>query len=296
MTRTILRLFSQGLRDLALNPWAQLLTLAAVTLVAFMAGMFMMALTTINYQLGTVRGETSFQVYWQPGTPLKLISEQSEEFKHLPGFNGMKFFTPDEALKELDKRLGRGGTLKEFPFMAENNPLPATALLSFAPKDDDVEGWIKQIGNYLNKLPQVSRVVATPLRDELGQAWRKANSYIMRPVIVFLALVLGLVVGNMVRLSMLSRSAEIEILKLVGAYPWYIRMPLMVGGAVQGLLGGCLALLMLRFIHLQIRDALNFPPLLLEIQFLPWQLCALLIFIPAGMGMLASWLAVRDSR
>ncbi len=281
---------------MALNPWAQLLTLGAVTLVAFLAGLFMMALTTINYQLSTVRGETAFQVYWKPGTPINAINDQLADFKHLPGYVKGRLYTPEDALRELDKRMGRNGSLKDFPFIAEKNPLPPTALLSFEPKDEDVELWIDDTTEYLKKLPEVYRVVATPLRDELGQTWRKTNRYIMRPVIIFLTLVLGLVVGNTVRLSMLSRAAEIEILKLVGAYSWYIRLPLMIGGAVQGFLGGSLALVLLRFIHLQIRDALNFPPLLLEIQFLPWQLCALLIAVPVFMGMAASWLAVRNFR
>ncbi len=296
MIRVVFRLLGQGLRDLGLNPWAQLLTFAAVTLVAFLSGLFLMALTTLNHQLGTVRGETVFQVYWRPGTDLNLVREQWSGLRHLPGFSHVVTFTPDEAMQELGKRMGRNlpGT-KDFTFEAGKSPLPATALLTFAPRDTDIETWLRETQLYLQQLPGVERVAATPLRDELGQAWRKVNHYVMWPAIGFLALVLALVVSNTVRLSLLARSLEVEILQLVGAHPWYIRLPLMAGGAVQGLCGGLMALVLLRFMHLQIRDVLNFPPLLMEIQFLPLSLSVMLVAVPTFMGIAGSWVAIKNN-
>ena len=295
MSRTVLRLSVQGIRDLGLNPWAQLLTLAAVTLVAFLSGLFLMALVTLNHQLGTVRGETVFQVYWHPGTDMGMVRGQWESLMHVPGFDHIKVYTPEEALKSLGNRLGRterdmGG---EFPFLAESNPLPPTALVTFSPKDEDFDTWIRDVTNHLESLSGVSRVVATPLRDELGQAWRKVSRYVMWPTIGFLCLVLALVVGNTIRLSLLARAQEVEILKLVGAFNWYIRLPLIIGGAVQGIAGGGFALGLLRLVHSQIRDVLNFSPLFMGIRFLPWELCALLVAVPAAMGVAGSWVAVR---
>ena len=293
MVRVILRLMGQGIRDLRLNPWAQVLTLAAVTLVAFLAGLFLMALVTLHHQLGTVRGETVFQVYWRPGTDLNAIHEQWKEVQHAPGFERIITYTPEQALEALGKGMGRRNMADEFPFLSEESPLPATALITFAPKDTDIEAWLAELSRYLKELPGVERIAATPLRDELGQAWRKASRYVMWPTIAFLCLVLAMVVGNTVRLSLIARTQEVEILKLVGAFNWYIRLPLLVGGAVIGLLGGGFALVMLHFMHMQIRNILNFPPLLMEIQFLPLELACLLLAVPALMGVIGSWVAVR---
>ena len=286
----------QGVRDLHLNPWAQLLTLAAVTLVAFLSGLFLMALVTLNHQLGTVRGETVFQVYWRPGTDLRDVRDQWAAMQHVPGFSKLQSFTPDDALKSLGQRLGRSGQAltRDFPFLAGKSPLPPTALVTFAPKDDDFDTWLREVTGYLKGLPGVERVAATPLRDELGQAWRKVSHFVMWPSIAFLCLVLALVVGNTIRLSLLARAQEVEILKLVGAFTWYIRLPLLVGGAVLGFTGGGLALALLHFMHLQIRHVLNFPPLLMEIRFLPWELALLLVAVPTLMGIIGSWVAVRE--
>lgn len=294
MKRIVFRLLLQGVRDLGVNPWAQFATLGAVTLVCFLSGLFLMALVTLNQQLGMVRGETSFQVYWHRGTDMSQIREQWDDYAHIPGFVEVKTFTPEDALSELGKRLGRTGSLeKGFPFLAEKSPLPATALISFAPSGQNLERWIADTTLFLESQPGVSRVVTTPLHDELGRAWRTVSKYVMWPSVSFLTLVLGLLVGNTIRLSQMTRSHEIEILQLVGAYNWYIRTPLVINGALLSLSGGLLALGLLRLIHMQVHDALNFPPLLMEIQFLPLPLALGLLIAPTLMGIASSWLAVR---
>jgi cell division transport system permease protein len=229
---------------------------------------------------------------------IALVREQWDSFRHMPDFSAVATYTPEEALQDLGTRLGRlrqgrADLAREFPFLGEASPLPATALVSFAPAGGDLTAWVERTESFLKNLPGVERVITTPLRDELGQAWRKISRFVMLPSLVFLTLTLGLVVGNTIRLALLTRAYEIEILHMVGAYNWYIRFPLMTGGAVLGLAGGALALGMLRLVHAQIRDALTFPPLFVEILFPPQEFCLALVLVPAFTGMAASWLAVR---
>lgn len=291
--RTVLRLIRQGVSDLTINPWAQILTLTAVTLVSFLVGIFLMAITTLDHQLHTVQGETVFQVYWRPDTEAGIVADQWKNIAAMPGFLSAQTFTPEQALQEMEKKLWSNAPARSYPFLKENNPLPPTAMLTFAGNPDTFNEWFTATEKYLSGLPGVERVSATPLRDELGQAWRKVNSFVMRPAILFLTLILGLVVGNTVRLSLLGKAQEVEILQLVGAFNWYIRLPLLIGGALQGLVGSALALVILRFIHLQIHDALNFPPLLMEIQFLSWNTIILMLAVPAIMGVVGGWVGMR---
>ena len=291
--RMVVHLLRQALRDVTLNPWTQLLTLAAVTLVSFLVGLFMMAIATLDHQLSITKGETIFQVYWRPGTDQASINGQWGKLPLLPGFSHIRTFTPHEALRELEGRMGRGSSAKNFSFLNEQNPLPATAMLTFNPTEPDYARWLKEITSYLAGMEGVERVSSTPLRDELGQAWRKVNSYVLRPVILFLILILGLVVGNTVRLAMLSKAREVEILSLVGAFNWYIRIPLLLVGGLQGFIGSALALFILRFIHMQIEHILNFPPILMEIQFLPLRLILLMLAAPTLLGVVGGWIGIK---
>lgn len=292
--RMIPRLIKQGVLDFSIHPWAQLLTLSAVTMVAFLVGLFLMAITTLDRQFSTVSGETSFQVYWRLGQNPEEVRAQLNDIRHLPGFLHVRSFTPEEALREMEKRLGRtAAAAKNFSFLAENNPLPHTALLTFSSGDLDYESWFNNTSRYLWKLPGVEQVSVTPLRDELGQAWRKVNAFVMRPAVLFLMLLLGLVIGNTVRLALLRKSNEVEILQMVGAFDWYIRLPLLVCGALHGLAGSALALIILRFIHLQIRNALNFPPLLLEIRFPSFEIVLLMLAVSTVMGVVGGWVGMK---
>ena len=50
------------------------------------------------------------------------------------------------------------------------------------------------------------------------------------------------IITNTIKLAIYSRRNEIEIYKLVGATDWYVKAPLLIEGALQGLLGALIAL------------------------------------------------------
>ena len=54
-----------------------------------------------------------------------------------------------------------------------------------------------------------------------------------------------LIVANTIRLAFYSRRDELDILALVGASRTFVRVPFLLEGTVQGLLGGLLSLLLL---------------------------------------------------
>jgi cell division transport system permease protein len=85
----------------------------------------------------------------------------------------------------------------------------------------------------------------------------------------------------------------VEILQLVGAFNWYIRTPLLVIGGLQGLAGSALALFTLRFIHLQIEHALDFPPILMRIQFLNLYTIVMMLAVPTLLGVAGGWIGLK---
>jgi len=50
-----------------------------------------------------------------------------------------------------------------------------------------------------------------------------------------------IIIGTTIRLTVLQRSQEIAIMRLVGATPGFIRLPFLLEGALKGALGGLLA-------------------------------------------------------
>lgn len=66
---------------------------------------------------------------------------------------------------------------------------------------------------------------------------------------VFLLLAATLLVYNTIRTTIFSRRREVEVMRLVGASNWYIRIPFMVEGVLQGLIAGLVTLPMYRVVN-----------------------------------------------
>ena len=291
MIRIIIRLVVQGLKDARHHPLSQLMTLGAVGLVVFLAGLFLIFLNTLDSELAAEQGEVVIQVYWRGNVDEGVLRAQWAEISHLPGLAKWQTYTPEEALKTLAGRLQQTAGV-DVSSLAGKNPLPPTAIMHFLPADGDQAKWREETIKYLEKLPGVVKVQVNPLREEVARTWRDISRKIMLPAICMLSGILALVVGNTVRLSLISRRTEIEILQLVGARNWYIRMPLITTGALSGLIGSLIGMGLLRLVYWRL-ESLAIPPLLAEFKFLSiWQII-LLVLIPIAMSIIGSWAAVR---
>lgn len=291
MMRVLIKLVVQGLMDVRHHPWIQVLTLAAVTLVAFLAGLFLLVLHNLDQELKRSQGEIQFQVYWKPGANMEGVLAQWRELEGLGGLKSMKTFTPEQGLELLAASLGQGD---DFAWLRGQSPLPATALMTFAVTDDDQHAWAREVYLGLEKLPDVEKVSFNPLQLDLARSWAHFSNRVIWPLILFLGLVLALVVGNTIKLAQVHRQHEVEILRLVGAARWYIQLPMLVTGAFLGFVGGGLALLMLKGVQISLRDLLHFPPLWLRLEYLPTQQALLFLGVLTGMGVVSSWVALRE--
>jgi cell division transport system permease protein len=148
--------------------------------------------------------------------------------------------TPEQALERFRTSLG-GGELLEG---VEGNPLPASLELELDESSRTTEG-IAVVAASLDGLSGV---------DELahGQEWIEGYARALglaRSGGTLLGVVLAgaalLIVANTIRLAVYAREDEIEILTLVGAGRLFLRTPFLLEGALQGALGGALALLLL---------------------------------------------------
>lgn len=291
MIGQLLRLTLRGIADFGLHPVAQLLTLVAVAMVTLLTGLILVGLHNINIELLKSRGEVEFQIYWKGSIGAEEVLKDWDVIKELDYLKDFKTFTPENALTELASTLGETG---DFSWLADNNPLPYSALASFAvPPTAQEEGWAAELLSKLNTLPGVEKVNYTPFQADLAQGWMTISRVIVWPILGFLALIVSLVVHNTIKLSLLTRMDEIEILSLVGASPSYIRWPLLTGGFIQGLVGSALGIGLLFVVHSITADALNFPPFLIQIQFIPYAQLGALAGVVTLVSMTSSWVAVK---
>ncbi|HWL44862.1 MAG TPA: ABC transporter permease [Ilumatobacter sp.] len=98
-------------------------------------------------------------------------------------------------------------------------------------------------------LPQVETVVLAEDQIDLIARLQGFVSTYTTGLWIALMFASGLLIWNTIRTAMFARRREIEVMKLVGATDWFIRIPFMLEGLIQGLLGGVIAVGSLQFIN-----------------------------------------------
>ncbi|WP_045214843.1 cell division protein FtsX [Desulfonatronovibrio magnus] len=288
--RIFFHLFIQGLLNLGRNKWAQIFTLSAVTFVSFLAGLFLLLLYNFNVIVTTTQDKIEYQVYWEHGYPMEEVEEQWALIAEWD-IDSVETFTPEQALQLLVDSMG-----SDFDpgHLSKSNPLPSTALIEFSLASSDSDNRARSIYNDLQQLPGIDRISYNPLQMDMARNWLNIVSRIFVPLIGLMFVITGLVVANTLKLNQINRKEEVEILSLIGASSGYIRLPLIITGAVQGMCGGILSVLLLKGGHLLVKDILYFAPLWVRIDFLPVSYVFGLVGALTMVGIISSLPAGRD--
>jgi cell division transport system permease protein len=115
-------------------------------------------------------------------------------------------------------------------------------------------------------------------------------------LILILAIAAVLLIANTIRLSIHSRRREIEVMKLVGATNWFVRLPFIIEGMLCGLVGAAVAIALLYASYVGLlRSWIQGSDLsssqVQAISF--WLLGALLLIAGTGLGAVGSGLTLR---
>lgn len=282
--------------------WANLrrnltLTIAALLTIAVtltLVGVWLLAQKAVNNTTQRWKGGVEFIVFMKADAAQEQIDAVGRDLKANPQVQADKLrFVDKQAAYEEFKRL--------YPDTPElvNTLTPDMMPTSYrvVPKTDDAT-VIDGIGSQFQKKPGVQDVVYAKQAVE----WIYTVSNFLRWVFVAVALALGLgsviLIWNTIRTAMFARRREIEVMKLVGATNWFIRIPFMVEGLIQGLVGAVLACLFVwganSFWTSNVVDKINVVDLQ-QLQVSSGQLritCLIILLVGMFVGTLGSGIAV----
>ena len=188
------------------------------------------------------QGGIEFIVFLQPDVSQEQADAVGRELQDNPDVRDVKFVDKQQAYEEF-KLLFRNSP--ELVDTVTPDILPASWRV--VPRNTD-PNVIEAIGKQFEKKAGVMSVVfAKDTVESVMKVTRLMQIGILGAAVVLL-IAAGLLIVNTIRTAMLSRRREIEVMKLVGASNWFIRVPFMLEGLVQGLLGAagaCVAVIVL---------------------------------------------------
>lgn len=223
------------LGELARAPLSTLLTLTALGItLALPSGLYVVLNNLERLSAGWDRS-AQISLFLKRDVSEAGALKLAQQIRALPTVTGVDYITRDAALAEFKRESGFGAALNAL----DSNPLPAVLVVRPAASDNTIA--VETLVSSLARLPGVDLA-------QLDIEWLRRLAALLqlaeRAVLllaVLLALAVLLIIGNTIRLGVVNRQTEIEIVQLVGGTPGFIRRPFLYTGLLQGLLGGLLA-------------------------------------------------------
>jgi|SRR5215216_4181784 len=215
------------------------MTLTVAAIITSAVSLLIFGLTLLMQQgfdnlLVAWEGDVEMIVYVNPGATDAQRTEIESALANLP--QQIEDWTYCDTNCSLDeaKRLLAGDPSTLNLLTADNIPTQYKVVPTDA---TDVES-LRLLREQLRDLPNVSSIV---LADEQLDVISKLKGFVgLYTVILSITLLFAaiLLIWNTIRTAMFARRREIEVMKLVGATDWFIRIPFMLEGLVQGFIGG----------------------------------------------------------
>jgi cell division transport system permease protein len=292
------RVIATAFKSLVRDMWLSMATTAIIVIALFTMAT-MLALDTVgNYALNALKEKVDISVQFKDNAEESKILELKKDLEELKEVKSVEYISKEQALVNFKKAHEGNEYIEESLKELGDNPLFAVLNI----KANTLEQY-KTVDDYLNNNENYKSIIEKVNFRENEKAIDNFSS-ILRTVkdgifgLVSLFIFIGILVAfNTIRLAMYAHRKEIEIMRLVGASDWYIRMPFIIEGAIFGFLG-CIIVLVIAFpavAYISPKVTQFLPGFDLYQQFLDnfVSVAILLLVAGIGIGVLSSLIAIR---
>jgi len=227
--------FREAVATFRRAPLLSVLGIVTIAFSLFAFGLFGLVATNIRDALQSVEEHVEIRAFIADGTPVEAASSAMGDIGAFPEVAKVQYVSSDQALQRARQELG------EFSDVFEAGVLPASIDIRLRPGFRDPK-TVAAVANRLKSYDFIDDV-------RYGQEWVE-KLYRIRNIASLIGIGLGLafaavaiiIIGSTIRIMVLARAKEISIMRLVGATNGFIRLPFLLEGAIQGILGGLVAL------------------------------------------------------
>jgi len=288
-------MFANALRGVRQASTTSLLAVFTIAVVLVLVGSASLLVANMTGILDDFGAELQLTAYLDGDLPEAELPDLAERVAGAPGVASVVVVTKEEALERFERIAGGGALLEGL----DENPLPASLEIELRPDARTGES-LAILRAALDDLPGIEELAHG---EEWIEGYTRAVALI-RGAAWGIGLVLGLaallIVANTIRLAFYARRDELDILALVGASRTFVRVPFLLEGTLQGMLGGLLALLIVfggyELLLPQLRYGLELLVGRAELSFFTWSESLSLVASGAGLGLLGAMTALAGWR
>ncbi len=272
------------------QPFASLMTMAVVAVALALPLFLNLLLTNVRTATGNWNDAFDLSVYMDKRASSNRVTAVAKQLRMRSDVAAVRIVTADQAMAEFRVESGFGTALDALG----ENPLPDTLIVTPTATASSPRGT--------DALKQAIVAMADVQAVQIDTEWVKrvhAMLEILQRVVALTAALLGagvvLIVGNTIRLDILNRRTEIEVMKLVGASDAFARRPFLYSGVWYGFGGGLLALIFVFVAAAVLARPVGALATLygspFQLQGMQWRTVALALAVAVGLAWSGSWFA-----
>ncbi|MEA1937267.1 MAG: permease-like cell division protein FtsX [Patescibacteria group bacterium] len=232
------RIITTAFKDLSRNIWLNMVTIIIIVIALFTITTMLAVDKIGGYALNTLQEKIDISIQFKDDASEEKILELKEDLEDLEEVRIVEYISKEQALinfKEahknneyIDQSLEELG---ENPLFAVLN-VKAKSLEQYGAIDD----YINNNENYQDIIESVNFKENERAINNFSGILKTVKDGIFGLTALFI-LISIMIAFNTIRLAMYTHKMEIEIMRLVGASNWFIKMPFIVEGAIFGIIG-----------------------------------------------------------
>jgi len=279
-------------RDIRRNILVNGVSISIIVFSLLIFSIFLLVLLNLNKLLAHWEGKIQVICYVKDGLSPHEVENLEKRILDVRGVKSIKYVSKSDATLLFERLFGNQKGILEG---LDLSILPASFEIQLEQEFYHGQG----LSQFAKKLSQLKGISDT----QYGREWITRLStivYLLRwgqwilGGILFLAI--SFIVSNTIKLSIYSRKEEIEIMRLVGATNGHIKIPFLIEGSFQGVLGATLALglLFLLFQSFLFKSGPSIKAYWgpITLSFLPWSSIGGVISVGISLGVLGSYLSL----